>query len=71
MFNLVFEFIPSGDIYPNFNIDVFSVSGLSSDGTTESFGLLVLVGIVVAIQFISLLLNIYGAGLGQIRKVLF
>ena len=69
--HLVFEFLPSGDIYPNFNIDVFSVSGLSSDGTTESFGLLVLVEIVVAIQFISLLLNIYGAGLGNIRKFCF
>ena len=69
--HLVFEFIPSGDIYPNFNIDVFSASGLSSDGTTKSFGLLVLVEVVVGIQFISLLFNAYGAGSAHIRKFCF
>ena len=59
---LVFEFIPSGDIYPTFNIDVFSVSGLTKFGTTKTFGALIFVEIAVAIQVFALLMNIYGVG---------
>ena len=59
---LIFEFIPSGDIYPTYKIDVFSVSGLTKSGTTSSFGILIFVEIAVSIQILALLMNSYGVG---------
>eukprot|EP00943_MAST-04B_sp_MAST-4B-sp1_P004486 g4486.t1 len=65
---LVFEFIPSGDIYPTYNIDVFSVSGLTEFGTTKTFGVLIILEIAVAIQLFSLMMNIYGVGRHKPRE---
>ncbi len=59
---LSFEFLVSADVLPYARIDVFSVSGISKNGFTKTFPLLIILQIVVAIYLFSIISNFYGTG---------